>query len=167
MTVTAITATRSQPLDLAKRYGVWVLAAAVMLVMPKIFTSGAALTTMCLMGIMIVFSLSYNMLLGQTGMLSFGHAVYYGLGGFLAVHTMNIVADGNLPIPLPLVPLAGGAMGLLFGVIFGSVSTKRGGTVFAMISLGLGEVIASLRSEERRVGKECVSTCRSRWSPYH
>src|SRR3546814_8108459 len=27
--------------------------------------------------------------------------------------------------------------------------------------------IASRRSEERRVGKECVSTCRSRWSPYH
>src|SRR3546814_6208525 len=28
-------------------------------------------------------------------------------------------------------------------------------------------VVAGLRSEERRVGKECVSTCRSRWSPYH
>src|SRR3546814_503367 len=28
-------------------------------------------------------------------------------------------------------------------------------------------LIASTRSEERRVGKECVSTCRSRWSPYH
>src|SRR3546814_14501017 len=30
-----------------------------------------------------------------------------------------------------------------------------------------GEMIAIVRSEERRVGKECVSTCRSRWSPYH
>src|SRR3546814_3670606 len=30
-----------------------------------------------------------------------------------------------------------------------------------------GEIEARLRSEERRVGKECVSTCRSRWSPYH
>src|SRR3546814_10457709 len=29
------------------------------------------------------------------------------------------------------------------------------------------EVPTALRSEERRVGKECVSTCRSRWSPYH
>src|SRR3546814_20061718 len=29
------------------------------------------------------------------------------------------------------------------------------------------EVLAGVRSEERRVGKECVSTCRSRWSPYH
>src|SRR3546814_19635807 len=31
----------------------------------------------------------------------------------------------------------------------------------------LGEIQTTLRSEERRVGKECVSTCRSRWSPYH
>ena len=31
----------------------------------------------------------------------------------------------------------------------------------------IGDVIVASRSEERRVGKECVSTCRSRWSPYH
>src|SRR3546814_11664889 len=31
----------------------------------------------------------------------------------------------------------------------------------------IGEYFLSCRSEERRVGKECVSTCRSRWSPYH
>lgn len=144
MSVNIMTTTTSLPLDLAKRYGIWVAAALVMLVLPKIFTSGAALTTMCLMGIMIVFALSYNMLLGQTGMLSFGHAVYYGLGGFLAVHTMNTIAADKLPIPLPLVPLVGGFMGLLFGVIFGLVSTRRAGTAFAMISLGLGELIASL-----------------------
>src|SRR3546814_8419712 len=30
-----------------------------------------------------------------------------------------------------------------------------------------GHALARYRSEERRVGKECVSTCRSRWSPYH
>src|SRR3546814_14083227 len=34
-------------------------------------------------------------------------------------------------------------------------------------SLGLPPVVVEWRSEERRVGKECVSTCRSRWSPYH
>lgn len=145
MSDTTLAAARGNPaLDLLRRYGIWVIALVVMLVLPKIFTSGAALTTMCLMGIMIVFSLAYNMLLGQTGMLSFGHAVYYGLGGFLAVHAMNVVAADKLPIPLPVVPLVGGLMGLTFGFIFGAVSTRRAGTVFAMISLGLGELIASL-----------------------
>ena len=47
------------------------------------------------MGIAIVFALSYNMLLGQTGMLSFGHAVYYGLGGFVAIHALNAVVDAR------------------------------------------------------------------------
>jgi branched-chain amino acid transport system permease protein len=144
MSTNAMATTTSQPLDLLKRYGIWIAAAVLIIVLPKIFTSGAALTTMSLMGIMIVFSLSYNMLLGQTGMLSFGHAVYYGLGGFLAVHAMNMIAADKLPIPLPVIPLAGGFMGLLFGIIFGAVSTRRAGTAFAMISLGLGELIASL-----------------------
>src|SRR3546814_16651152 len=36
-----------------------------------------------------------------------------------------------------------------------------------LIFLGLGFLEITMRSEERRVGKECVSTCRSRWSPYH
>src|SRR3546814_1426639 len=33
--------------------------------------------------------------------------------------------------------------------------------------VGVAELVELFRSEERRVGKECVSTCRSRWSPYH
>ena len=63
-------------------YGVWIVAAVVLLILPHVFSSGLAISTMCLMGIMIIFALSYNMLLGQTGLLSFGHAVFFGLGGF-------------------------------------------------------------------------------------
>ena len=76
-------------------------------------------------------------------MLSFGHAVHYGLGGFLAIHAMNIIAAHKWPIPLPLVPLIGGFGGLAFAVLLGWVSTKRAGTAFAMISLGIGELVAS------------------------
>src|SRR5919198_1224522 len=150
--------------DRLKRFGIWIAAAVLMLVLPRIFSSGAAVTTLCLMGVMIVFSLSYNMLLGQTGMLSFGHAVYYGLGGFLAVHAMNAIAAHKLAIPLPVVPLIGGLMGLLFGVLLGAVSTRRAGTVFAMISLGLGELIASLSLILRGFfgGEEGVSANRTK-----
>jgi branched-chain amino acid transport system permease protein len=149
---------------LARRYGVWVAVALLFITLPKIFTTGSALTMMSLMGIMIVFALSYNMLLGQTGMLSFGHAVYYGLGGFLAVHAMNVFTRNAVPVPVILVPLVGGLAGLLFGVIFGSVSTRRGGTAFAMISLGLGELVGSLSLIMRGFfgGEEGINTNRTK-----
>jgi branched-chain amino acid transport system permease protein len=124
-------------------WAVWGAVALVAAVLPFVFSSGAALTMMSLMGFAIVFALSYNMLLGQTGMLSFGHAVYYGLGGFMTAHALNVVGAGKLPIPLPVIPLVGGLAGLLFAMIFGWVSTKRAGTAFAMISLGIGELVAA------------------------
>ncbi len=150
-----------------KHYGIWVAAATCFLALPHIFTSGTALTMMSVMGVMIVFALSYNMLLGQTGMLSFGHAVYYGLGGFLVVHAMNTVVQGRLPVPVALVPLAGGLAGLAFGFIFGSVSTRRGGTAFAMISLGLGELVASSALILRSFfgGEEGITTNRTKLLP--
>src|SRR6202451_3569768 len=129
--------------DKLKFYGLWIAAALVLIALPSMFASGSALSTFSLIGISIIFSLSYNILLGQTGMLSFGHAVYYGLGGFLAVHGMNLIAGMRLPVPLPLVPLIGGLAGLFFAAILGWVSTRRSGTAFAMISLGVAELVAS------------------------
>ena len=126
-----------------KFYGIWVAVALVVLALPSIFGSGGALTTFSLIGISIIFSLSYNILLGQTGLLSFGHAVYYGLGGFLVIHTINLISTNKLPIPLPVVPLVGGLTGLFFAALLGWVSTQRSGTAFAMISLGVAELIAS------------------------
>jgi hypothetical protein len=124
-------------------YGSWIAAAIALLALPYIFSSGGSLTTVSLIGISIIFSLSYNILLGQTGMLSFGHAVYYGLGGFATIHGMNLIASSRLPVPLPLVPLIGGISGLFFAVIFGWVPTRRSRTAFAMISLGIAELVAS------------------------
>jgi branched-chain amino acid transport system permease protein len=124
-------------------YGVWITTAIALLALPCIFSSGGSLTTFSLIGTSIIFSLSYNILLGQTGMLSFGHAVYYGLGGFATIHGMNLIAGSKLPVPLPLVPLIGGITGLFFAAIFGWVPTRRSRTAFAMISLGVAELVAS------------------------
>ena len=121
----------------------WLAAVAVAILLPYLFSGGAALSVMSLMGFAIIFSLSYNVLLGQTGLLSFGHAVYYGLGGFITAHALNVIAASKLPIPLPLVPLIGGVAGLVFAIPLGWVSTKRAGTAFSMISLGIGELIAA------------------------
>jgi branched-chain amino acid transport system permease protein len=96
------------------------------------------------MGIAIIACLSYNMLLGQGGMLSFGHAVYTGLGSFLAIHTLNWSAMGALPLPVSLIPLVGGLAGLFFAVLLGYVTTKKAGTTFAMITLGVGELVFAM-----------------------
>ena len=123
------------------RWIIWSATALVMILLPLIFAKGGEIMLLSQMGLTIIFALSYNMLLGQSGMLSFGHAVYSGLGAYFAIHAMNLMTKGQLPVSITLLPLVGGLAGLVFGVIFGYVSTKRAGTTFAMISLGLGELV--------------------------
>ncbi|MCA3220831.1 MAG: branched-chain amino acid ABC transporter permease [Burkholderiales bacterium] len=123
------------------RWVVWGFAALMFLVLPFIFTSKFSLALMSQAGILIIFALSYNMLLGQSGMLSFGHAVYSGLGAYFAIHALNLVGKGQLAFPVSLLPLVGGLAGLLFGFIFGWLTTRKAGTPFAMITLGLGEMV--------------------------
>lgn len=130
---------------LLKRNGVWILAGVVILVMPLVFSSGFAISLMGLMGIMIIFALAYNMLLGQGGMLSFGHAVYFGLAGYFTIQLLNLMGDGTIGyFPISLLPLFGGVVGLFFGVLIGFVSTRRAGTIFALISLGFVEMMTAL-----------------------
>jgi branched-chain amino acid transport system permease protein len=145
------------------RCAIWIALAAALLLLPYVFSSRLALSTMSLMGTMIVFALSYNMLLGQTGLLSFGHAVFFGLGGFCAVHVLNMAAAGGWPVPLPLFPVVGGIGGLGFGILLGAISTKRSGTAFAMITLGIGELVASCALILRRFfgGEAGITTDRT------
>ncbi|MBP6335962.1 MAG: branched-chain amino acid ABC transporter permease [Vitreoscilla sp.] len=123
---------------------IWGFYALALIVAPLLWTSSFAQTMLSQMGIAIIACLAYNILLGQGGMLSFGHAVYSGLGSFLAIHTLNTVAAGHLALPVGLVPLAGGVGGLFFAALLGYVSTKKSGTTFAMITMGVGELVWSM-----------------------
>ena len=134
---------RFRPLNIG-RYLIWSLFAIALIVLPMLFTSSLAVTMLSQMGYAIIICLSYNILLGQGGMLSFGHAVYTGLGSFIAIHAMNLAAAGKLPIPLVLIPLVGGLAGMFFAILLGFVTTKKSGTTFAMITLGIGELVASM-----------------------
>ncbi|MFS8975190.1 branched-chain amino acid ABC transporter permease [Cupriavidus necator] len=158
---------RYRPLNLA-RWLIWGMTVLIMLVLPLVFTGGFAITLMSQMGIMIIFALSYNMLLGQTGMLSFGHAVYSGLGAFIAVHVLNMVGAGKVWLPVSMLPLVGGLAGAFFGVIFGYVTTKKAGTTFAMITMGIGEMVfaSSLMFPEFFGGEGGISTNRVVGDPF-
>jgi branched-chain amino acid transport system permease protein len=118
----------------------WSLYALLLAVVPLIFTSSLSQTLLSQMGIAIIVCLSYNMLLGQGGMLSFGHAVYSGMGAFLAIHTLNRVT-GGLALPVSLIPITGGFASMAVAIVLGWVTTKKAATPFAMITLGIGELV--------------------------
>jgi branched-chain amino acid transport system permease protein len=145
--------------------GRWILLAAVLAGLPLVpgLDSNFMRSMLSQMSIAAIFALSFNMLLGQTGLLSFGHAVYFGLGGYIAIHAMRLINAG-MPVPMPLVPLFGAAGGLFFGLLIGSVTTKRAGTVFAMITLGLGELVvaASLMLTRFFGGEEGITANRTK-----
>ena len=132
-----------QPLNIG-RILIWGAFALALIVAPLVFTSSLALTMLSQIGYLIIICLSYNILLGQGGMLSFGHAVYTGLGSFIAIHAMNRASSGDWGIPLVLIPVIGGLGGMFFAALLGYVTTKKSGTTFAMITMGIGELVASM-----------------------
>ena len=126
------------------RWLIWSLFALVLALAPLAWTSSLGQTMLSQIGIAIIACLSYNILLGQGGMLSFGHAVYTGLGAVLAIHALNAASAGTLAIPVSLIPLVGGLAGLVVAALLGYVTTRKSGTTFAMITLGVGELVWSM-----------------------
>ena len=126
-----------------QRILIWSLVFFIFLFIPIFTGKGFALSVFIQMAIAIIFALSYNMLLGQTGLLSFGHAVYYGMGAFIVAHTINFINAKVIWMPIALTPLIGGIFGLFLGFIIGVVTTRKPGTPFAMISLGIAEMFAA------------------------
>lgn len=123
------------------------LMAAVLVIIPLFGPSRSTYTLLNVMGTNVVFALSFNMLLGRGGLLTFGHAVYFGLGGYLAIHVMSWIGSGESAFwsgyPVFFLPVIGFAGGALAGAVIGWPSCRRAGVPFAMISLGVAELIAA------------------------
>jgi branched-chain amino acid transport system permease protein len=133
-----------------KAHGLWIFAILLALVLPWLFYdwghhrhSGFMISMLSQMGMMIILSLSYNMLLGQAGLFSLCHATFFGMGGYTTVHLLNSIGDGDVPLPMEAVPLAAGLSGLALAVVFGYMATKQRATAFAMITLGIGELVTT------------------------
>ena len=133
-----------------RRLAPWLIAAAVVIVLPWLFYNGTTgrhssfvIVLLSEIALMTIFALSYNMQMGQAGLLSFGHAVLFGLGAYCTAHALNAVKAGSFWLPAELVPLIGGLGGLGFGIVLGYLATQQRATAFAMITLGLGELVAA------------------------
>ena len=128
-------------LSYLKSFSSWIILAAIAALLPLMFDSYFALTLLSKMGVLVMFTVAYNMLLGQGGMLSFGHAIYFGFAGYVSVHVLNGIGSEILPyFPIVLFPIIGAIVGASLGCIIGYLSTRRAGTAFAMISLGFCEM---------------------------
>ncbi|MGH8113194.1 MAG: branched-chain amino acid ABC transporter permease [Rhodanobacteraceae bacterium] len=122
----------------------WLVSLAILLILPEFVHSESAFTIMNLMAINVVFALSYNMLLGQSGLLSFGQAVFFGFGGYAAVHAMNAIggtAGFWTHFPVVGLPLVGFVTGGIAAAIVGWPFVRNAGLAFAMITLGLGVLV--------------------------
>jgi branched-chain amino acid transport system permease protein len=113
-----------------------------LLALPLVFSQSVVNASIQML-IAALFACAFNLLAGQGGLLSFGHAAYFGVGAFATVHAMNAFGGSGL-LPTPLLPLAGAALGLLTGLFVGWFATKRTGVYFAMVTLALAEVLHSL-----------------------
>jgi len=134
--------------------------AAVLIALPWILSRGLVNASIQML-IAALFACAYNLLSGQAGMLSFGHAAYFGVGAFATVHAMNAAGGAGL-LPTPLMPIAGALGGLIVGAIVGWFATQRTGAYFAMITLAIAELLHALAPHLKGLfgGEAGVSTMR-------
>jgi branched-chain amino acid transport system permease protein len=95
------------------------------------------------LGITIIFAISFNQLLGQTGLLNLGHSIFMGAGSYFSALILLKVNGGLFYIPLPILPLFGGFAGFTLAAITGYFSVQRAGMIFAMMTLAMLEFVNS------------------------
>jgi branched-chain amino acid transport system permease protein len=83
-----------------------------------------------------LLALSLDLIMGYTGMVSFGHAAYFGLGAYASALTLL-----NWEVPLPLAIVAGGAFAALVASPIGYLSTRATGIYFAMLTLAFAQLL--------------------------
>ena len=137
---TAITA-NSIPAPAAEDHGIWGFSRAqfgalgVMLVIlavgPFLLYPVFLMKLLCF----ALFACAFNLLIGYVGLLSFGHAAYFGMGGYLAGHAAKVW--GLTP---ELAIITGGATAAVLGAVAGWVAIRRQGIYFAMITLALAQM---------------------------
>ena len=118
---------------------IWILAAAALLLLP-LFASSGLQHALVQAIIFAIFAASFNLASGAGGMLSFGHSAFLALGAFATLHVMRAAESGAFPVPTVLLPVAGGVIGLVVGVVVGYFATLRSGVYFSMLTLAFAEL---------------------------
>ena len=97
----------------------------------------------------VLFAAAFNLVLGYAGLLSFGHAAFFGGGAYIAAHAAKV---WHLPFELAI--LAGTAFAATVGLAFGALAIRRHGIYFAMITLALAQMVYFLAVQMPFTGGE-------------
>jgi branched-chain amino acid transport system permease protein len=111
---------------------IWAVLIAVPFWIPLIGGYTALASRVLVMGLA---AMGLNFLLGFTGVMSFGHAAYFGLGAYGAGLTLRYLLPST-----PLAILAGVLLGTLAGAVFGALIVRRKGVYFAMLTIAFGQI---------------------------
>lgn len=107
-------------------------AVALLAAAPVYFYSVTLMTIMCF----VVFACSFNLLLGYSGLLCFGHAMFFGGAAYVTGYLLK-----STPLSVELAILAGAAASGLLGLLIGMLTIRRQGIQFAMITLAFSQFI--------------------------
>ena len=131
----AAVSTAAAPSVASGRNGLLLFAAfvAVMLVLP--FLGGYPLFLMKVL-CFALFACAFNLLIGFVGLLSFGHAMFFGLAAYVSGHVVKVLG-WNIEMGI----LAGAAVAAVLGLITGAIAIRRQGIYFAMVTLALSQMV--------------------------
>jgi branched-chain amino acid transport system permease protein len=143
------------------------LALLVALLLLPAFAGFGLLNVVIKVMIAAVVAMGFNLLWGQAGLLSFGHATYYAIGAFAGIYAMQAIERG-FGLPTPLVPLAGALAGFVAGLVAGWFATLRAGVYFAMITVALAELVHAIAVKWEAVfgGEGGLRSARKAWGPF-
>lgn len=132
--------------SVAPRIGIGLAIAALLLLAPKLLT---VVQTRMLVEIayFALFAVSFNLLFAYAGLLSFGHAAYFGLGAYVTALALKQVEG----MPFLLAVVSGGIAGALGGAIIGFFCVRRKGAYFALLTLAFNQFLWAIAWKWREV----------------
>ncbi|MCW5729865.1 MAG: branched-chain amino acid ABC transporter permease [Alphaproteobacteria bacterium] len=96
-----------------------------------------------------LFACAFNLLIGYVGLLSFGHAMFFGGAAYATAHMVKVWG-----VPTEIGILGGAAVGAVMGLIVGSVAIRRQGIYFAMVTLALAQMVFFFALQAKFTGGE-------------
>ncbi len=128
-------------MDVFRRWFLWITLAIVggVAAVPVIIGSAAMREELFLVLMLVIMATSINIIMGYTGYVSFGHVVFFGVGGYVAFALMM-----RFQLHFVLAALAGGGAAVLFALVLGSAVLRLRGAYFALATIGVNEATRSL-----------------------